>query len=230
MAEENRSRLDSLNERLAEVIRRYGSIANCTAQIVLALVALFLIVWPLHVWRHAHHYPYGEYGAWLQGVLTPALVTIAIVTWKSQLRAQRADEEAGRWANRLNASSLMLSHLHAFYGHVNYTSACAIAGHRPNDADVPGGNFQCVARLIRILAGQAPTLEDQEMAKTLAARPRSEIVKGEQYAILRDSLRHIIQLLEQANLGYLDDLRQRQRDDPNLLPSTATTASENRLS
>jgi hypothetical protein len=178
------------------------------AQLVATLAVLeflFLVtVFPALKLSQKEHYPFSDLGTWLQGVLTPLIVGIALITWLSQQRAQRDEAAAQQATTRLNATALILTHLHQFYGHVNYTAACALTDSRPSRDKIPQGDFQCVNILIDLVRGKGVN------AELFSGRPilsRNDVIRSEQFRILKRDMAQILNLLQTAEIAYMTDYR-----------------------
>jgi len=69
-------------------LRWFVTAAILTLLVAFAVIAALL---PIDEWNQWHRFPelgiknYGEYGGWLQGVLTPLILLVAFVAWFSQI-------------------------------------------------------------------------------------------------------------------------------------------------
>lgn len=89
-------------------LRWFVTAAILTLLVAFAVIAAFL---PIDEWNQWHRFPelgiknYGEYGGWLQGVLTRLILLVAFVAWFSQ-------KQSAKEANTIQARSFLLEFLH----------------------------------------------------------------------------------------------------------------------
>lgn len=186
-------------------LRWFVTAAIFTLLVAIAVIAALL---PIDEWNQWHFSPelgiknYGEYGGWLQGVLTPLILLVAFIAWFSQ-------QQSAKEANTIQARSFLLEFLHNFYGHINYTAACAIVGHRPSSDHVPFGNLQCVSALIAVLSNR--TVPETLPGTNLKALSTVyEIENGDNYLLLKASLQFMDDMIRSSKMELLVDQRIRE--------------------
>lgn len=191
-----------LLKKIRDLVKRH----KFPISIVVSLAILGVILYfPLHAWRHPHHvylYPYDKLGAWLQGALTPMLLGVAIVTWLLQEKSSAAQI-------KLAHRTFVLENISRLYGHLNYSSACALVGPRLLASVVPYGNLQCLDILLRVF--EKSENENDFAARTWhdhpAFRTIDEIKGSEEYRILEENLKFVGGLIQQSDIALLVDSR-----------------------
>lgn len=115
--------------------------------VILALILAgpFILHWKSHD-PSTHVFKLGEYGAWLQGALTPGVVILAFVTLYNQisslnsaLKSQRETNAIQREANKQLLMGIILDNIERFQGHLNYLAFAAFYNERRSrDVMEPG--------------------------------------------------------------------------------------------
>jgi hypothetical protein len=141
-------------------------------------------------------------GTWLQGVLTPLLLLVAIGSFWYQSESVKAQTRAQADANQIAQRAFFLDNSRKFTGHINYRCICALVNGEP--ADNP--NARGLTVMVALLRGAGA-----EAAKLIDSLPNYEILdlnqvrRGRQFALLKRDIDQVINLGERCEMeGLLD--------------------------
>jgi hypothetical protein len=170
--------------------------------VVPAVVLLAIIVLPLvgvsrHIILKENPIKIQDYGAWLSGALTPALIIIAFVGYLAQRRGQEETLQAHHEANLVQLQNQMLSNLHEVYGRVNYLAACVIGDARPHLGTVRHGDLQEVSRLTALLLGKA-----DEPNPLIESVPLDIMVNSDYFKQLMASLQKTVAMIRGSHFEF----------------------------
>jgi hypothetical protein len=150
--------------------------------LVLALIAIISAGMPFYFgWTYEsnHTFRMGEYGSWLQAVLTPISIVAATIGFLLQAETQKQ-------ANKYLLMGTVMSNLRMMEGHLNYLAFCAWSGAR---------------RDVKSLEG-----EPLKYVQMLAEKPEYGF-SAEHTTRLRDELRRVVQLARQSGTDQMLDGR-----------------------
>ena len=173
--------------------------------VILAIVVL-PIGWDLARWhRIGAGNDWANWGAWLQGSLTPLALVFAALSFQSQQRAADRQAAQQRDANLIAERAMFIDKLSAFTGHINYRCYCAVFGEQIKQPVEVGrhGGFMALESALNCFD---PVVNDPDLRQVnRAALTHDEIRKGRFYNQLAHEIDQIIEIGRRVELdGMLD--------------------------
>jgi hypothetical protein len=186
---------------------------------VVVLVAVLLALVPFiplepHWGADPRVIAYGSLGAWIQGVLTPLLFVLAILSFREQSKAFRDQNEAfveqiqtQQTANRIAARAFFVANVRQLSGHLAYRCYCALVDATPPDITIEDSNRGRVLDVLSRMFEGHETANAFRDPNGLAIKSAAEVKGGTHYALLRKDMADIVSLAEDAGLVSLLDNR-----------------------
>ncbi len=144
-----------------------------------------------------------DYGAWLQGALTPIALLIAAFAFYEQARDQRK-------ANEINLRSHLLAGLPAYVGHLNYLCSASLNGEWVSADNVKGTEaLGSMKYFLETSDSQAGAQWDNCTIHGLSYR---ELSKRSQFLTLREDIRNIRKQSQEAGYEFPLDNRIKEID------------------
>lgn len=189
---------------------------------VIGIIVAFVVAMPWipfapHLGAGARLPFYSDFGAWLQGILTPAALLVAILAFQAQARASR---EANRIANR----TFFIANVERFVGHLAYRSLCALVDGTPSDVtrNDPQTRDEILGALIELLTRYRTSWVELAHRRVLTLE---QLRRSSHYAILKEDIDDILAAGRDAELDTLLDNRiMRIRDGINRNPPISDAA------